>query len=186
MADDSKATPVALPFRDRTEAGRLLGEALEAHRGRDLLVLALPRGGVCMAAGVARVLESPLDLMIVRKLGVPSQPELAMGAIGSGGVRVLNADVIAALGIAPDMESTPSPSASSGSWSAASMSIAGSARRLVSAAAPCCWWMTGSRPVRSCAPPYTRRPRSSWQRCWQPYRLPQWRTELRCSARSTN
>lgn len=89
-----------LPFADRTEAGRLLGEALLGYRGRtDLLVLALPRGGVPVAAEVARLLESPLDLMLVRKLGVPTQPELAMGAIATGGARVLNADIIRALSI---------------------------------------------------------------------------------------
>ena len=89
-----------LPFADRTEAGRLLGEALLGYRVRtDLLVLALPRGGVPVAAEVARLLESPLDLMLVRKLGVPTQPELAMGAIATGGARVLNADIIRALSI---------------------------------------------------------------------------------------
>jgi len=93
-------TAIQLPFADRTEAGRLLAEALLDYRGRmDLLVLALPRGGVPVAAEVARMLEAPLDLMLVRKLGVPSQPELAMGAIASGGARVLNVDVIQALSI---------------------------------------------------------------------------------------
>ncbi|MBK1619348.1 phosphoribosyltransferase [Lamprobacter modestohalophilus] len=87
-----------LPFADRTEAGRLLGEALLDYRGRmDLLVLALPRGGVPVAAEVARLLEAPLDLMLVRKLGVPIQPELAMGAIATGGARVLNSEIIRAL-----------------------------------------------------------------------------------------
>ncbi|WP_462322423.1 phosphoribosyltransferase [Halochromatium sp.] len=89
-----------LPFPDRTEAGRLLGEALLGYRGRtDLLVLALPRGGVPVAAEVARQLEAPLDLMLVRKLGVPTQPELAMGAIATGGAQVLNAEIIQALSI---------------------------------------------------------------------------------------
>ncbi|MBK5940175.1 phosphoribosyltransferase [Halochromatium roseum] len=89
-----------LPFADRTEAGRLLGEALLDYRGRmDLLVLALPRGGVPVAAEVARLLEAPLDLMLVRKLGVPIQPELAMGAIATGGARVLNPEIIRALSI---------------------------------------------------------------------------------------
>jgi putative phosphoribosyl transferase len=89
-----------LPFSDRTEAGRLLAEALHRYRGRDnLLVLALPRGGVPVAAEVADDLHAPLDLMLVRKLGVPGQPELAMGAIASGGVQVLNPDIVSALGI---------------------------------------------------------------------------------------
>jgi putative phosphoribosyl transferase len=91
-----------IPFRDRLQAGRALGAALRAYRGRnDVLVLALPRGGVPVACEVADFLGSPVDLMIVRKLGTPGQEELAMGAIASGGVRVMNRDVIEALQI-PD------------------------------------------------------------------------------------
>ncbi|MEA2236316.1 MAG: putative phosphoribosyl transferase [Thermoanaerobaculia bacterium] len=84
------------PFRDRTEAGRLLGAELNRRYGNrpDALVLALPRGGVPVAFEVAQALGAPLDVFIVRKLGVPGQEELAMGAIASGGVRVLNDDVI--------------------------------------------------------------------------------------------
>lgn len=80
------------PFRDRTEAGRLLAERLRTRLGdvSDLLVLALPRGGVPVAAEVARLLDAPLDVFLVRKLGVPGHEELAMGAIASGGVRVMN------------------------------------------------------------------------------------------------
>jgi putative phosphoribosyl transferase len=90
-----------LPLRNRTEAGRDLGALLRAYRGRqDLLVLALPRGGVPIACELARSLGAPLDLLIVRKLGVPGQEELAMGAIASGGVRVLKPEVISALGLA--------------------------------------------------------------------------------------
>ena len=83
-------------FRDRFEAGRLLGEELSRRfdRGQDLIVLALPRGGVPVGAEVAKALEAPLDVFIVRKLGVPGHEELAMGAIASGGVRVLNQDVL--------------------------------------------------------------------------------------------
>jgi putative phosphoribosyl transferase len=88
-----------LPFRDRVAAGRVLATALGAYRGNDVLVLALPRGGVPVAAAVAAALGADLDLMIVRKLGVPGHGELAMGAIASGGIRVLNPGVIAALGI---------------------------------------------------------------------------------------
>lgn len=92
-----------LPFANRTEAGRLLGEALMDYRGRmDLLVLALPRGGVPVAAEVAQALAAPLDLILVRKLGVPSQPELAMGAIATGGAQVLNTDVVRALSISQE------------------------------------------------------------------------------------
>jgi putative phosphoribosyl transferase len=89
-------------FADRTAAGRALGEALaEYAREAGLIVLALPRGGVPVAAAVAEALRAPLDLVLVRKLGVPDQPELAMGAIAEGGVIVLNDDVVGALRIAP-------------------------------------------------------------------------------------
>ena len=89
------------PFRDRTEAGRLLAERLVDYANRsDVLVLALPRGGVPVAFEVARALHAPLDVFLVRKLGVPGHEELAMGAIASGGVRVLNEDVVSYLRIA--------------------------------------------------------------------------------------
>lgn len=88
------------PFKDRRAAGRALGEALKAYAGRrDLLVLGLPRGGVPVAAEVARALGAPLDVCVVRKLGAPGQEELAMGALGPGGIRVLNEEVISALGL---------------------------------------------------------------------------------------
>lgn len=86
---------MTMKFRDRTEAGQLLAEKLHAYADRsDTIVLALPRGGVPVAFEVARALKAPLDLLIVRKLGVPDEPELAMGAIASGGVRVLNEDLL--------------------------------------------------------------------------------------------
>ena len=89
-------------FRDRSEAGRVLATLLEEYRGRaDAIVLALPRGGVPVGYEVARELGIPLDVLIVRKLGVPGHEELAMGAIASGGVRVVNDDVVRHLGIAP-------------------------------------------------------------------------------------
>jgi putative phosphoribosyl transferase len=82
-------------FRDRTEAGQLLSTKLAAYDHRpDVLVLALPRGGVPVAFEIARDLHAPLDVVIVRKLGVPGEKELAMGAIASGGIRVLNEDVV--------------------------------------------------------------------------------------------
>jgi putative phosphoribosyl transferase len=82
-------------FRDRAEAGRILAEKLKTYVNRpDVVVLALPRGGVPVAFEVARKLNAPLDVFLVRKLGVPGQAELAMGAIASGGVRVLNKDVV--------------------------------------------------------------------------------------------
>ena len=87
-------------FRDRTEAGQRLAENLGAYAGRDdVLVLALPRGGVPVAYEVAKALKAPLDIFLVRKLGVPGHEELAMGAISTGKVRVLNHDVVRQLRI---------------------------------------------------------------------------------------
>lgn len=87
-------------FRDRRDAGRLLAGKLGAYAGRaDLLVLALPRGGVPVGFEVALALGAPLDVFLVRKLGVPGREELAMGAIASGGVQVLNREVVEMLGI---------------------------------------------------------------------------------------
>jgi putative phosphoribosyl transferase len=81
----------ATRFRDRAEAGRVLARPLSAYANRaDVIVLALPRGGVPVAYEVARALNAPLDIFIVRKLGVPGYEELAMGAVASGGIRVLN------------------------------------------------------------------------------------------------
>jgi len=82
-------------FRDREEAGRLLGASLAGYAGEGTLVMGLPRGGVPVASEVARMLDAPLDVFVVRKLGVPFQPELAMGAIASGGVLVRNEPVLA-------------------------------------------------------------------------------------------
>jgi putative phosphoribosyl transferase len=92
---------MAQPFHDRFEAGRLLATKLVAYARRsDVLVLALPRGGVPVAFEVAKALHAPLDVFLVRKLGVPGHDELAMGAIASGGVIVRNDEVIAASGVA--------------------------------------------------------------------------------------
>lgn len=89
-------------FRDRTDAGRQLAARLKRYADRqDVLVLALPRGGVPVAYEVAKELNAPLDVFVVRKLGVPGHQELAMGAIASGGVRVLNEDIVNYLSI-PD------------------------------------------------------------------------------------
>jgi predicted phosphoribosyltransferase len=88
--------PRRMLFRDRREAGRVVGERLAALAGRpDVVVLGLPRGGVPVAWEVARRLGAPLDVFVVRKLGFPGHEELAMGAIASGGVRVLNPEVMA-------------------------------------------------------------------------------------------
>lgn len=84
-------TEPRLPYRDRREAGRVLAQALQHYRARSgLLVLALPRGGVAVGFEVAHALEAPLDVFIVRKLGYPGHEEYAMGALASGGVRVMN------------------------------------------------------------------------------------------------
>jgi putative phosphoribosyl transferase len=85
-------------FRDRTEAGKLLAERLQEYNAWvDAIVLALPRGGVPVGFEIALKLNLPLDVFVVRKLGVPGQRELAMGAIASGGIRVLNEDVLRAM-----------------------------------------------------------------------------------------
>lgn len=90
-------------FRDRADAGRQVAARLADYANRpDLIVLALPRGGVPVAFEVARQLDAPLDVFVVRKLGVPGHEELAMGAIATGGARVLNEEVVARLGISPE------------------------------------------------------------------------------------
>lgn len=89
--------------KNREEAGTKLAEHLAAYRDReDVLVLGLPRGGVPVADRIARALNAPLEVFIVRKLGVPGHQELAMGAIASGGVRVMNMDVVRSLGISDE------------------------------------------------------------------------------------
>src|SRR3954466_9842346 len=91
-------------FRDRRDAGRVLAGLLEHYTNReDVVVLALPRGGVPVAHELATALGAPLDVFLVRKLGVPGREELAMGAIADGGVVVLNEDVVAGLGIEPEV-----------------------------------------------------------------------------------
>ena len=87
--------PIIIPFADRRQAGKQLATRLAAYADRsDVIALALPRGGVPVAFEVARALHAPLDVFLVRKLGVPGHEELAMGAIASGGVSVLNEEVI--------------------------------------------------------------------------------------------
>src|SRR2546428_363941 len=91
-------------FRDRRDAGRFLVGLLKQYRGRpDVIVLGLPRGGVPVAYEVATALGAPLDVFVVRKLGAPGREELAMGAIASGGVLVINDDVVRGQGIAPEV-----------------------------------------------------------------------------------
>ncbi len=90
-----------MPFRDRTDAGRRLAEALSEYKGRRAVVLALPRGGVPVGAEIAEALGAPMDLVLVRKVGAPNHEELAMGAVAEGAppVTVRNDDVIAMLGV---------------------------------------------------------------------------------------
>lgn len=90
---------MSLPYLNRREAGRVLAELVRELPPRDSVVLGLPRGGVPVAFEVASAIHAPLDVFVVRKLGVPGQEELAMGAIASGGVCVLNEDVIESFGI---------------------------------------------------------------------------------------
>ena len=89
--------PVEPLFHDRADAGRVLAQRVAGYAGRsDVIVLALPRGGVPVAYEVARALGAPLDVFLVRKLGLPGREELAMGAIASGGIRLINEDVVRA------------------------------------------------------------------------------------------
>ena len=89
-------------FADRVDAGRQLAKRLAHLRGQDVVVLGLPRGGVPVAFEVAEALDAPLDVIVVRKLGVPYQPDLAMGALGEGGARVLDAHVLAHTQVSDD------------------------------------------------------------------------------------
>lgn len=91
-----------MSFHDREDAGRRLARALEAYRSEDVVVLGLPRGGVPVAAAVAEALAAPLDVLVVRKLGVPGMPELALGAVGEEGIRVLNDEVLRRCSISPE------------------------------------------------------------------------------------
>ena len=93
------AASLDIPIPDRAAAGRALAGMLDGQSGMQTVVLALPRGGVPVAYEIAEALRCPLDLMLVRKLGVPGHSELAMGAIASGGVRIFNEDIVSSLGI---------------------------------------------------------------------------------------
>ena len=89
-----------MPFKNRSDAGRKLAKALAGYKEQQPVILALPRGGVTVAAEVAAVLNAPLDLILVRKVGVPFQPELAMGAVVDGGAPIIvrNEDVMGSAG----------------------------------------------------------------------------------------
>jgi putative phosphoribosyl transferase len=103
MAAEGREIPMT--FADRADAGRRLAERLKSLEGQDVVVLGLARGGVPVGFEVARTLDAPLDVLVVRKLGVPYQRELAMGAVAEGGVRVVNERVVATAGLGPgDLE----------------------------------------------------------------------------------
>jgi putative phosphoribosyl transferase len=89
-----RMVPSGYSFRDRVEAGRRLGEHLTRFKGKDVLVLGIPRGGVPVAAAVARVLDADLDVVVARKLGAPGSPELAIGAVTANGGQFLNEDIV--------------------------------------------------------------------------------------------
>ena len=106
MVPAAHADPLTMDraFRDRTDAGRQLAAKLTEYSDRrDLLVLGLPRGGIPVAFEVARALHAPLDVYVVRKLGVPGHEELAMGAIAGGGILIINDAVVQTLGIPPEI-----------------------------------------------------------------------------------
>jgi predicted phosphoribosyltransferase len=106
ISDRDQTTELLVPpiFRDRADAGRQLAAALSRYADRpDILILALPRGGVPVAFEVARALHAPLDVFLVRKLGLPGHEELAMGAIATGGVRILDGEVLRMLNIPLDV-----------------------------------------------------------------------------------
>lgn len=93
---------LALPFQDRLEAGRILAQRLRAYRGKSALVLGIPRGGVPVAAEVARALDADLDVIVARKLGAPGQAELAIGAVTANGGQYLNGEIIPSVGATPE------------------------------------------------------------------------------------
>ena len=134
-------------FPNRAEAGRRLAEKLSAYRGRDdAIVLGLPRGGVPVAYEVARQLGLPLDVFVVRKLGVPGYEELAMGAIASGNVSVLNEEVMRASAESQKQFSRWSWLRKRSSWNGGKPAIGRTGPLRICAVALSFWWMTVSRP----------------------------------------
>jgi len=91
-----------MAFRNRAEAGQRLAQAVQHLHGTDVVVLGIPRGGVPVAVEVARALGAPLDVVVVHKVGVPWQPELAIGAVGECGVSIVNPELVRAAGVEPD------------------------------------------------------------------------------------
>jgi len=155
-------------FRDRTHAGQELARKLRRLAGQpNVLVLALPRGGVPVAAEVARALRAPLDVFVVRKLGVPGQPEFAMGALATGGVRVLQPDVVQALAI-PDAV-IDAVTATESEELRRERAYRGTRPAPRVAGRPSFSWTTAWRPARPCAPRSRRcgafPRRASWWPC---------------------
>ena len=138
-------------FRDRAEAGRLLAGELRHLRDANVVVLALPRGGVPVAAEVAGALDAPLDVILVRKLGVPRHEELAFGAVASGGVRVL-IDAVLAEVRSTRRRSTPRPPPRRGSSNGRRSATAGAGPHSTCAIAASSSSTTGSRRAPRCAP----------------------------------
>ena len=157
-------------FRDRAEAGRVLADRLRHYAGRDdVIVLALPRGGVPVGYEVAKALGAPLDVFVVRKLGVPGYEELAMGAIASGGLIVLNPEALEALPTAK-RTSTARPRPSCASWS-------GARRPTVAATTRPTWRARRSSSstmvwpqARRCVPPRSRSDSCTRRAWWSPFR----------------
>ncbi len=156
-----------MSFADRRDAGRRLAARLRFLRGEDAVVLALPRGGVPVALEVAQALALPLDVIVVRKLGVPFQPELAMGAIGEGGVVVVNDEVLRLAGVTPRVFAEVEQRARA-ELDRQARRYRGHRPRPRWRGAPRWWSMTGSPPARRPGPPVRwpkRRARPGW--CWQ-------------------
>ena len=137
-------------FQDRFEAGRFLSSKLRQLANRhDVVILALPRGGVPVGYEVATDLHAPLDVFVVRKLGVPGQPELAMGAIASGGIRGLNEALVSRLDI-PHYMIDQIVAREKEELNAENVTTVGIVRRLTCKGAPWSWWTTVSQPVPLC------------------------------------
>jgi putative phosphoribosyl transferase len=146
-----------LPFRDRAEAGRLLGSALAAYAGHaDVLVLALPRGGIPVGYAVARALGAPLDIFVVRKLGAPGNPELAIGAVAPGGVCILQEEIIAGLGIPADEVAAIATREEQARRQSEELYRRNLPAHPLGGATVISWWMMASRPAPPCAPPSAR------------------------------
>ena len=137
-------------FADRFEAGLLLASKLGEFRNRDdVVVLALPRGGVPVGYEVANALHAPLDVFVVRKLGVPGQEELAMGALASGGIILVNRDVVEGLGISQQTIDAAA-SGNNTNLSGGNANTATAGRLLKSNSGQSFWWTMGWLQVRPC------------------------------------